>query len=64
MSHRHRHCCCEDRCCCRPVSRCENRCENSCGCGNNFGTGCGNNSIWLILLLLGCGGSGFGGFGF
>ena len=71
MSHRHKHCCCKDRCCCRPVNRCEDRCDN--GCGNGFGNFCGgNNSIWLILLLLGggsfggncgCGRGGFGGFG-
>jgi hypothetical protein len=67
MSHRHRHSCCKNDCCCKPVSCCENRCDNS------FGNSCGSgNSIWLILLLLGCGGiggscggrGGFGGFGF
>ncbi|MDO5541260.1 MAG: hypothetical protein Q4F83_14555, partial [Eubacteriales bacterium] len=30
--------------------------NNGCGCDNNCGNGCGNNScLWIILLLLFCG---------
>ena len=57
MSHRHRHCCCDNRCCCKPVCRCENNVEIAADVAIIVGTGCGNGSgIWLILLLLGCGG--------
>ena len=66
MSHRHKDCCCENRC--QPVCRCGN---NSCtgGCGNGYGGGFGGGSgILIVLLLLGCGGiggrgRGCGGFG-
>lgn len=66
MSHRHRDCCCENRC--QPVCKCGN---NNCtgGCGNGCGGGLGGGSgIWILLLLLGCGGiggrgRGCGGFG-